>query len=108
MLNRKFGTDKTGRNFIDDVKLKVWNKAQRHPGKYGDESRYWRMDACGASIYWYDYGDTSSLYGWEIDHILAVALGGGDELSNLQALQWQNNRAKGDAPPTAPYCVIGV
>ena len=35
-------------------------------------------------------------YGWEIDHINPVASGGGDEIGNLQPLNWKNNSAKGD------------
>ena len=35
----------------------------------------------------------------EIDHIKPVSQDGGDELSNLQPLQWENNRHKGDDWP---------
>jgi 5-methylcytosine-specific restriction endonuclease McrA len=51
-----------------------------------------------AHAYYADYGITST-YGWEIDHIKPVAKRGGDEITNLQPLQWENNRRKGDDYP---------
>ncbi len=54
------------------------------------------MDACRAIMHWEQYGNTGSAFGWEVDHIKPVAAGGGDELENLQALQWENNRHKSD------------
>jgi len=49
-----------------------------------------------------DHGDTSSKYGWEIDHIMPTSLGGTDDVGNLQPLHWENNRKKGDSYPW--YC----
>jgi 5-methylcytosine-specific restriction endonuclease McrA len=46
-----------------------------------------------------DYGITDSKHGWEVDHIIPVSKGGTDDLSNLQPLQWDNNRKKGDTYP---------
>jgi 5-methylcytosine-specific restriction endonuclease McrA len=54
-------------------------------------------------LYWVTpsiaHGNTESEHGWEIDHIYPTALGGQTELDNLQPLNWQNNRAKGDTYP---------
>ena len=57
-----------------------------------------RKDACGAVIARTSYGALGDL-GREVDHAMPVAEGGGDQLSNLQPLHWQNNRHKGDAWP---------
>ncbi len=38
------------------------------------------------------HGETLSHFGWEIAHITPVEEGGTDDLSNLQPIQWENNR----------------
>ena len=53
-------------------------------------------DRCGALIARNAHGQRTP-QGWEIDHILPVARGGTDALSNLRPLHWQNNAAKGDS-----------
>ena len=59
------------------------------------------QDAAGAIISFSQYGNTHDElnHGWEIDHIKPRALGGSDDIGNLRALHWQNNRSKGDNYP---------
>lgn len=86
--------------FSFETQLAVWNKAIHAPGMTPNT---YRLDPCGALIRWDKYGDTTpNGTGWEIDHIYPASLGGSDNLSNLQALQWENNRKKGDNYPTNP------
>lgn len=91
---RTYGTSRNGLGFTDEAKVAVWTRARVIPGL---NPAQWRLDACGARMFWADYGKVVERgYGWEIDHMLPVAHNGTDDLSNLQALQWQNNRSKGD------------
>lgn len=96
-------TKRDGGSFTEAEMRAVWNKA---PIADGYNTAYVRKDVCGALIEWVQYGNRDSRYGWEIDHIQAVANGGGDELSNLQPLQWANNVSKSDGPPWG-FCKVG-
>lgn len=98
MTNRTFSSpaDASRKSFSEDEIQKVWNKAKIVEGE--DKCLY-RKDYAGAWIKRDEYGNTSSTLGWEIDHRKPVAKNGSDDLFNLDALQWNNNRTKSDDYP---------
>lgn len=91
---RNHNTDRNGSNWSQETIRVVWNKATIVPGY---DLNVWRKDKCGKFINYSQHGNRNSDYGWEIDHINPVSNGGGDELSNLQPLHWNNNARKGDS-----------
>ena len=92
-------------NWSDDQIKAVWNKGFTVPGY--DPTKY-RKDIAGAWISYAEYGNTDSDLGWEIDHIRPQSMNGSDFISNLQPLQWQNNRSKGDDYPYCDFVVTSV
>lgn len=96
-MARRQNTDIRGNDFTGTTVAAIWLKATSVAGYDPAE---WRKDRCGAWIRRSAYGDTTSTHGWEIDHGVPVAKGGGDVLSNLQPLHWQNNRHKADDYPS--------
>lgn len=78
-------------SFSDAQVQQVWEKGTVVTGP--EEAKLWRQDKCTAWINRQAYGKESD-YGWQIDHKIPKAQGGGDELSNLQPLHWRNNAAK--------------
>jgi HNH endonuclease len=92
---RKVNTDCEGTAFDKITVAQVWLKAL---AVRGQDPRRIRADARGAWIAFAEFGRRSPL-GWEIDHARPVARGGSDEIANLQALHWANNRSKGDHWP---------
>ncbi len=70
----------------------AWERATKPRGKNSD---VWRRDEKRNLIKKGSYGTTGK-YGWEIDHKNPQSKGGTDHGKNLQALQWEANRKKGD------------
>lgn len=75
---------------------KVWAKARVCKGLPPD---MFRLDACGALIMRDKYGKVNP-YGWEIDHVFPLSLGGDDHFDNLRALHYENNRSKENDYPS--------
>ena len=99
MANRNFSSpaDTSRKTFTDDEIQKVWDKLE---SVEGEDSTMYKKDYAGAWIKRDEYGNTGSSLGWEIDHRKPVAKGGTDDVWNLDALQWNNNRTKSDDYPT--------
>ena len=88
---RRSNTDASGKPFDDATVEAVWSKAPAssdHPPL--------RVDAHGALIWREGYGNTNSKFGWEIGYKKPPDRGGGDDVDNLQPLQWENNRRNGN------------
>jgi hypothetical protein len=90
---RRPNTTVDGKPFDDVIINAVWEKAKKEFGFY-----FYKKDGCSAIIAKHEYGQRSK-YGWEIDHIIPVSMGGTDDLENLQALHWENNSSKGENYP---------
>ncbi len=97
-MARRRGTAGEGRRFDREVVRKVWDKGKRIPGK---NPNLHRQDAAGNPIYKPAYGKDSGM-GWQIDHKKPVDKGGTDNPRNLQPLQTDENREKGDRYPWKP------
>ncbi len=70
----------------------AWDRARPVRGR---NENTWRRDEEGNLIRRPSYG-TEGNYGWEIDHRNPTSKGGTDNPRNLRALQWEENRKKGD------------
>ncbi len=77
---------------------KVWDKGKPIRGK--DPDKY-RRDAYGNEIYKPSFGKEGEK-SWQIDHKRPIDKGGSNNLRNLQPLQTETNKEKGNKYPFKP------
>lgn len=82
-------------NFTQEKIDAAWNKAKKIEGYNSDK---YRQDSAGAWMQRDKYGKEENL-GWEVDHMFPKSMGGDENLRNIQAMQWENNRTKADNFP---------
>lgn len=73
---------------LERRKLAAWRNAK---SAFGYLPEIAKLDEFNALIAWSEYGNRDSEWGWELDHIIPLSLGGLDVESNLRALHWRNN-----------------
>ena len=59
----------------------IWAKGTPIPGY---DPGTWRRDAYGNNMKYSDFGNRASQFGWERDHVVALALGGTDTVDNMR------------------------
>ncbi len=93
-MPRNHNTNRNGYAWTQAEISAVWQRGYLLPGYPSNE---WRQDECGKRMRFGEHGNRDSEYGWEIDHINPVSNGGGDQIDNLQPLNWSNNASKSDS-----------
>jgi hypothetical protein len=77
---------------LEDLKRAAWGRTSPVSGQMN--SWEFRKDAYGNMLRYDDFGNRHSPFGWELEYIVARALGGSTDPSNLQALHWKANAGR--------------
>lgn len=94
-MSRKPNTNRHGGSWTPEEIKAVWEKGFTSNSTFPLDRI--KFDKCLSPMKFSEHGNRQSEYGWEIDHINPVSNHGGDDLSNLQPLNWKNNAEKGDS-----------
>ena len=90
-MNQEDNRHKNVNPFDENIVQQVWEK-----GKVidGNSPAIWREDSYGFFMKRQYYGDKSSRYGWDIGYVKPLSGGEGNNINNLQPLQWENKSRK--------------
>ncbi len=87
--------------YENDILESLWKKTRIAKGL---NPEIFRIDACGALIMRDKY-NMDNPFGWEVDHIFPKSLGGNDNIDNLRALHYKNNKSKANDYPSYVACL---
>jgi hypothetical protein len=79
----------------EPTKRRIWAKALEVP--WSDPALV-RKDRFGYLMRYSDYGDHASSFGWEIDQLIPMALGGSEDEWNLEPLNSLMNHSTAKRP----------
>ena len=85
---------------LEDLKRAAWSRTSPVSGQQLNGWEF-RKDCLGNLVRYTDFGNRHSPFGWELDFIVARALGGTNDPENLQALHWRANAARSENLPSA-------
>lgn len=89
----------------EEIIQEVWEKGTVVTKNNPD---IWRQDQCGAWIARSGYGRQDSPFCWEINYIHSQNQKGGQDISNLRPMQWENNIHKQDGNIVCVLKAVGV
>lgn len=86
---------------------KAWEKARVVDGF---DPNFFRQDACGAWIQKEMFSQSGSMFGWGVDLIFPLSMGGSPVDDNIRALNYRNLVSKGNDYPSykAVYTADGL
>jgi hypothetical protein len=77
----------------EQIRRALWQSATI-VNDYQYNPAHWRMDSAGRLIYWFAFRDRTHPNGWDVGHVVALADGGVDEISNWQVEQYETRAEK--------------
>lgn len=89
--------NQTQLTLLEDLKRAAW--ARTSPVSERAQSWDFRKDCLGNLVRYSDYGRRISPFGWELELIVPVRMGGTHDGQNLQALHWKASAARSEAVP---------